>query len=59
MCAPGFGGPLCTPCALNQWSAGGNATLQRPDCVACPSGKFTATTGSDNSSDCVGEIDEL
>lgn len=54
-CSPGTGGAKCTTCAVGTWSAGGNGTVDRPACQACPTGSTNNKTGGSSLAECNSE----
>ncbi|KAI8462507.1 MAG: hypothetical protein J3K34DRAFT_447858 [Monoraphidium minutum] len=51
-CAPGTGGPQCSPCDMGMWSSGSTEAGVTPDCVPCGNGLTTMGTGATRADDC-------
>ena len=54
VCRPGQGGAACNTCAFGFYSAAASPTTPKPDCLACPSGNTTASTGGQSVGMCSG-----
>ena len=53
-CAPGFGGILCSQCAIGKWSAGGNAAAPKAACQPCPTGRTSPRVRTTSTAGCSG-----
>lgn len=52
VCAAGTGGAACSGCSVGTWSAGGNATVPKQTCTACPTSFTTSGTGATSKAAC-------
>lgn len=54
VCAPGYGGPGCRPCAAGSFSVGGSAKDPTANCTPCPVNFTTATARASAAGMCTG-----
>lgn len=52
VCRAGYGGVPCSLCAAGSFSPGGNSSVARPACTACPPNTTTVARGATNRSNC-------